>query len=252
MATMVATMVATVGAVMATATTAQAQPAQGDTVIIVTPSQPAPQAVPPPPPMQPMQQPMPQPAPYYGGPGGQPQQPPPGYVVAVPAPQNERWDNVSHINGTPVPVGERNDYLREFRRTNLSINPIGLMMGFYSISGSFAVSDNIAIRGDLSVVDLDDDDDDFTEVGIGAPIYLRRTYQGPFIEPGVIVREWADGDSTQGPQVLFGWHWTFESGLNASMALGAGRDFNKDEDSDGYDDESEQFVNGYFRVGYAF
>lgn len=211
---------------------AQAQPAQ-------------PQAVPPPQPQQPV---------YYGGPSGQPMppQPPPGYVL-VPAPQNESWNNVSHINGTPVPVGERNDYLREFRRTNLSINPIGLMMGFYSISASVALNENIAVRGDLSVVDLSDTDDDFTEYGLGLPIYLRRTYQGPFIEPGVIVREWSDGDSTRGPQVLFGWHVTFESGLNAAIALGAGRDFKRDEPSDEYDSgETAQFINGYFRVGYAF
>src|SRR4051794_1042310 len=41
-----------------------------------------------------------------------PQQPPPGYAppYAQPsngAPQNEPWDNVSHINGTLVKVGEK-------------------------------------------------------------------------------------------------------------------------------------------------
>jgi hypothetical protein len=226
--------------VMGATTTVSAQPeppaspASGDTVIIIQPGQPA-QIVPPAPPGQ--------------GPGAAP---PAG---AQPAPQNESWDNVSHVNGTPVPVGERNDYLIKFRRTNVSINPVGLLMGFYGASISFALNQNIAIRGDVNYINPSDaDDSGFTEVGIGVPIYLRRTYQGPFVEPGFISRDWSYGDTTRGPQVLIGWHWSYESGLNLAVALGGGRDLVDDDygDEDDYDFDSAQFFNGYFRVGYAF
>src|SRR5687768_1875279 len=57
--------------------------------------------------------------------------PAPAPRVAVAAPQNEDWSNVSHINGTPVKVGERNDYLNNgYKKVNLSSNPIGWMFGF--------------------------------------------------------------------------------------------------------------------------
>src|SRR5688572_4023829 len=80
--------------------------------------------------------------------------PPPVRVarVAVPAPQNEDWNNVSHINGTPVKVGERNDYLNDgYKKVNISSNPIGWMFGFYGVSGSYAIHKNVAIRGDANL-----------------------------------------------------------------------------------------------------
>ena len=39
------------------------------------------------------------------------------------APQNENWDNVSHINGSIVPVGERNQYLYAYKKNNLQSRP---------------------------------------------------------------------------------------------------------------------------------
>src|SRR5262249_10030090 len=53
---------------------------------------------------------------------------PPGAAEMPPAPrapQNEDWNNVSHINGTPVKVGERNDYLYKFKKSNIAANPFG-------------------------------------------------------------------------------------------------------------------------------
>ena len=41
--------------------------------------------------------------------------PPPAPQTANGAPQNEDWNNVSHINGVPVKVGERGDYLYTVR-----------------------------------------------------------------------------------------------------------------------------------------
>ena len=183
-----------------------------------------------------------------------------------PAPQTHSWDDVSHINGQLVPVGESNSYEKKFRRTNISSNPVGWIFGFYGVSASYAVSDHVAIRGDVNVYEIIDSNDSGTELGIGVPLYLRRTYQGAFLEPGFVVRHWDGGhcdgggyagcddtSTTAGPQMLFGWHWTWDSGFNVAAAVGAGRNLNAgEEDEYGYSDDEEIFVNGYFRVGYAF
>lgn len=202
---------------------------QPATVVIVTPAQPiAPQA-----------------------PGGPGQTPP----AAPAAPQNEPWRNVSHINGTPVKVGERGDYLYQWKTTNVATNPIGWMFGFYGISLSHAVHDNVAIRGDANLISVGSQQG--YEFGLSLPIYFRRVFQGPFLEVGIVARDfnadddcYSDGygscenDPSVGPEVLFGWHWTFDSGMNMAMAFGAMRDMNHGRE---YSEPA-----GYFRIGYAY
>lgn len=181
-------------------------------------------------------------------------------TMASGAPVNEPWDGVSHINGTLVKVGERGDYLLRYRKTNISSNPIGWMVGFYGLSASYAISANIAIRGDGNIFSSSD----FSgyELGVSAPIYLKRVYSGPFIEPGIITRGITDkhsycdaaysggscmDDTTTmvGPEMLVGWHTTFDSGFNIAMAFGIARNLSSHE---GDDIEPA----GYFRVGYAY
>jgi hypothetical protein len=176
------------------------------------------------------------------------------------APQTHDWNEVNHVNGQLVPVGETNSYLKDYRRTNISSNPIGWMVGFYGISASYGINNHVAIRADANYISPVDSNMTMTELGVGAPLYLRRTYQGAFVEPGLIVRHTEydndgdyheDGETTVGPQVLFGWHWTWDSGFNVAMAAGLGRDLADDGD-DEYDSDEDVFFNGYFRVGYAF
>src|SRR5262245_44603099 len=167
---------------------------------------------------------------------GGPSQVPPGaaepapvVAAAEPAPQNEAWSDVSHINGTPVPVGERGNYLYKWKKTNIASNPIGWMVGFYGLSISHALGNNLAIRGDANMIRDTDGDDRGYEFGVTAPLYLKRVYQGPFLEPGVIVRDFNAGDEKRafvGPQVNLGWHWTFDSGLNLAVAFGLARRMN--------------------------
>ena len=179
-------------------------------------------------------------------------------ATGAPAPTTHDWSDVSHINGQLVPVGEANSYVKDFRRTNISSNPIGWMVGFYGVSVSHAITDHIAIRGDVNYIRPVDTDLEMTEFGIGAPIYLRRAYQGAFLEPGVIVRHSSEGsgdyhdrETTVGPQALFGWHWTWDSGFNVAVAAGLGRDLGGDDEGE-YETDQDVFFNGYFRVGYAF
>ncbi len=171
-----------------------------------------------------------------------------------PAPYNEPWDNVNHINGRLVKVGEKGDYLLKYKKTNISTNPIGWMFGFYGLSVSQALSQNVAIRGDANIFDIDGTEG--YEVGLSAPIYFKRVYSGPFIEPGIIARGFSNscydcGDSSDtmvGPEILFGWHWTFDSGLNVAMAFGAARNMSSSNSEYSSDDPEPA---GYFRIGYA-
>ena len=185
--------------------------------------------------------------------------PPPTPIVngqpvpaSEPPPPGSDGTDVSHINGQLVKVGEHNEYYYTFRRTNLSANPLGWIFGLYGASVSYGFSQNVAIRGDVNYFAAPEGDVRGSEFGVGLPIYLRRTYQGPFIEPGFIVRTFQNKyddevDSEVGPQVLVGWHWMWDSGLNLSMAFGAGRNWSTDEEY-----ESKIFPNGYLRFGYAF
>ena len=186
------------------------------------------------------------------GQGPQSQQPP---VRAVVAPMNEAWSNVSHINSHPVKVGERDDYLVSYKKTNVSSNPIGWMFGFYGLSVSHAVSPNIAVRADGNFFNFEHENG--YEIGLTVPIYFKRVYQGPFLEGGLMVRSFDDDECEfdtscaqsspdVGPQVLFGWHWSFDSGANVAMAFGAFRPMN-----DGKSQDDGQPA-GYFRIGYAY
>lgn len=220
-------------AVLATATAALAQP--GLTPVTPPPPAPPPQDAPPPPPP--------------------PAQPPP-IQASQPPPAGGDGSDLSHIRGTPIPVGDHNQYYYRFRRTNIASNPVGWMFGFYGLSASVGITEHIAIRGDVNYYNIIDSDAEGFEVGFGVPIYFRRTYSGLFLEPGAIIRSFNDDydeDEVVGPQILVGWHWMWDSGLNFAIAFGGGRDLSSGSSSefDG-DDEAEPFANGYLRFGYAF
>ena len=188
-----------------------------------------------------------------------------------PPPMRHEWSEVSNINGTPVPVGEHMDYLvTPAKRFNLTTNPLGFLVGFYGVSGAVAVTDNITVRGNVEYFDYE-----FFgrtkghELALSAPIYLKRAFSGPFLEPGVIYQQtmdtpwelWAEDGPPMavahtfiGPEVLFGWHWTFDSGFTCSAALGLTRNMTaRTKDEAGSDDGThEARPTGYMRVGYAF
>lgn len=200
-------------------------------------------------------------------PPGAEEDPPAAPAPAPAAPQNEAWSNVSHINGMPVAVGERNRYLYKFKRTNLAVNPFGLLFGYYEGGAQFAVSQNIALSVSGAYYSLGNNGDTSGyQIAASAPIYFRRTFSGPFLEPGVIARSTrqhvyyaacADGyscgssdprDNWAGIEMLFGWQWTFDSGLNVAMAFGVAKHL--ESNRSGSTDDAD--ANGYFRVGYAF
>lgn len=179
-------------------------------------------------------------------------------------PPTHAWGDVNHINGQLVKVGEENDYLKKYKRWNVSTNPVGWMLGLYGVSVSYGLNQNIAVRGDVNVMrPVGAEDTTGVELGVGLPLYFRRTYQGLFLEPGLITRTtsapgYCDScvtsteqvtSTTFGPQVLVGWHWTWSSGFNFALAAGVGRNWATKRTSYA---EDEVFGNGYMRFGYAF
>lgn len=203
------------------------------------------------------------------GPTDEQAPPPPAVAVQPPqgAPQNVPWSELSHVNGQLVPVGDQNQYFTHaLRKTNISVNPIGALFGWYGGGISYAVSDHVAIKGDLEI--FDGEDLKGSELNLTAPLYLRKTYTGLFIEPGVMVRTLQDTsyddcydcyESTPmtvektaiGPEVMIGYHYMTDSGFNVAAAFGAMRNLNHQK-TDAYDDEIDIQPAGYFRVGYAF
>jgi hypothetical protein len=189
---------------------------------------------------------------------GAAEMPPARAAAANGAPQNEEWGNVSHINGVPVKVGERGDYLYKFKKTNISGNPFGPFFGYYDIAVSHALSQNLAATVSVSGWDMSDGYTQGYQISATVPLFFRRAFSGPYLEGGLLLRTDTSSDSYAydcydcstmsskswaGPQLLFGWQTTFDSGLNVALAFGVAKHMTGDRESDG---------NGYFRVGYAF
>ena len=191
-------------------------------------------------------------------PGASEMPPPPPVAPAAAngAPQNEDWNNVSHINGIPVKVGERQDYLYQPKKYNLSANPFGFFFGYYDVAASMALGKNLGAS--VAITAWDEDYSKGYQLAATLPLYFRKTFSGPYLEGGLMLRSTShnyaydcidycsdmDTDSWAGPELLFGWHWTFDSGLNVQFAFGVAKQMgNENADAD---------ANGYFRVGYAF
>jgi hypothetical protein len=172
----------------------------------------------------------------------------------------EPESNVSTLNNQLVKIGEKNEYLYDYKKYNISVDPLGLIIGNYYISGSYAFHPNVAAKLDLGYsyepwgVDLE---------GFGAiasvPFYFRKVYLGFYLEPGVAfysVKGTKEKISATafGPQMLVGYHWYWDSGLNLSLAGGVQRNFlsSKNKDNDTFDNYSKFRATGYFRAGWAF
>ena len=182
-------------------------------------------------------------------------------------PVREPWTNVSHINGQLVPVGERNDYLvNGAKHVNIATNPLGFFFGNYGLSLSFALGENVTFRGNIQRLDYEFFGAvDGYEVSVSAPVYLRRAFSGPFLEPGVFYRDtmetswslWDDDEEmprahvSSGPLMVAGWHWMFDSGFNIAIAFGATRDIRHTVDGEN-GMQIGASPTGYLRVGYAF
>lgn len=137
-------------------------------------------------------------------------------------------EKINKLDGQIVKVGEKNNYLLNYKAYNVGANLFTLPTGYISASGSAAFNENIAVR--LAVSKYTGDKLGKTDVNasVGVPIYFSKMYTGFFIEPGydIDVRIYS----------AVGYHWMWDSGFNiylgAGLAQGGGQ--------------------GFMQVGYAF
>ncbi len=153
-------------------------------------------------------------------------------------------NDVSTLNGQLVEVGDKNRYRYGHKQWNITANPFGFLFNWYSLSGSKALSNNVALRAEISF--STEDGADALGLGVGLPLYFKKVYSGLFFEPGVSMFSGGGDTLWAGPQLLIGYHWYWDSNFNVSIAGGVGKNWSSDNE---YDDT---FPAGYFQVGYAF
>lgn len=56
--------------------------------------------------------------------------------------------------------------------------------GYYEFTLGVALTEHLAVRGDVTLYSLVESDVHGHELSLGLPLYMRRAYQGPFLEPG--------------------------------------------------------------------
>lgn len=166
--------------------------------------------------------------------------------------------NVSTLNNQLVKVGDRNEYLYEIKPFNVMIDPIGVIVGSYEVSGSYAFHPNVAAKIGLNYM--------YEPYGVhlkgfgttvAFPVYFRKVYSGLFLEPGISFSSVSETNGNKsataiGPQMLVGWHWYWDSGLNFALAGGVQRNFTG-KDYDGAISNYSKFrFTGFFTAGWAF
>jgi hypothetical protein len=122
------------------------------------------------------------------------------------------------------------------------------------------VHERIAVRGD--VLAIDNNVLRGYSVSAALTVYVADVFDGPFVEPGFMMRRGrgkflCDGsamcsaESLTGPQLLVGWHWTFGPGVSIAVAVGAIYDLGEHSDFM-VDPDSGLAPTGYMNTGVAF
>jgi len=155
-------------------------------------------------------------------------------------------NDVNTLNGQLVRVGEKNEYRLSHKKFNVSANPFGFLFEYYALSGSIALSRNIALRGEFTYLQ-GDNNTSALGLGAGLPNYFGKVYSGLFLEPGISMFSTNNKTVFAGPQLLMGYHWYWDSNINVAIAAGLGRNLSKNREY-----RAETFPAGYFQIGYAF
>lgn len=173
-----------------------------------------------------------------------------GFVgLSLSASAEEDEKNVSKVAGQIVPDGDRHQYYLDHKTWNVSTNPFGLLYGSYSATGAYAFHKNFAVQLDLNYYDALSSSDAVTEMSLSVPIYFRKVYNGFFVDPGIVYKSTRDDGKTKnisGPQVMLGYTWMWDSGLNVTAAAGIHRNLQAKHD------DQKIYGNASLRLGYAF
>jgi len=141
--------------------------------------------------------------------------------------------NTLPTNKPVIPVGERNRYRNTYKTWNVWTSPFGYFFGNFSLGASYAFHQNVKVNIEPQFIYF------FLAkphvVGGGATlstsIYFKKVYDGFYLEPGARILylsqkrslggPTADG-LVGGPQLIAGWGWIWDSGLNFNIGFGLG------------------------------
>ena len=125
----------------------------------------------------------------------------------------ESDEKISKIDGQLVPVGEKNNYEKDYPKINVGMNVFLLPADIFSASASYAFHDNLAAR--VGFISSHHKDSSYSSVNAGLPIYFKKVYNGFFVEPGY--------DTHSKFYTAGGYHWMWDSGLNLFVGAGAAK-----------------------------
>lgn len=124
------------------------------------------------------------------------------------------------------------------RQIELAIDPLGLMRDAYTLRGTYALTDHVALTGEALYVPTHDDSPAWgmTRLEASVRLFLDRAFQGPFVDAGLRYQEARgigytvdpngnaapfDGNyRVFGPRAGIGWQWTFHDAWSISYAVG--------------------------------
>jgi hypothetical protein len=175
----------------------------------------------------------------------------------------------SAVTAAAAPPEDSVDASAASRKVNLSVDPFAPFFGLFDGAGAYAVSPHAAVAGSIGYFSMGSPGWGWNafQVAGSVPLYLQRTFSGPFAEPGVIYRSvdrraidsgsnYGYHETWVGPQLLLGWHWNFDSGLNIALAAGVAQHWGGTHrnamgmESPVSSDDPD--FNGYLRAGYNF
>ncbi len=154
------------------------------------------------------------------------------------------------------------------RKANIAVDPFGPFLGLFEGAAAYEASPHVAVAGSIAYFSSGHPSYGWNifQVTASVPLYVQRTFSGPYVEPGVVYRSFHHGsidsgsdysydETWVGPELLVGWHWNFDSGLNLALAAGVAQHWGGHHHSAMGMDTSvsnDPDFNGYFRVGFNF
>jgi len=156
----------------------------------------------------------------------------------------------------PVKIGERNRYIEEYKLYNVSTNPLGYVFGSFGLSASYALNPRLAVRAGINLYSPPNIDVDGVELTVSTPLYMKKMYDGLYLEPVLTFRSVTEDGTNEnadvfGPGFSVGHQWMWDGGYNVSLAFGMGRNFANRDDSV-FSELNDFYFTGYLQFGYAF
>jgi hypothetical protein len=184
------------------------------------------------------------------------------------------WNAVDAVDAAPATS-------KRERVLSVSVDPLGIITRNYGGSIARRLGDHSAIRidGQFNRGVEEVRNSSSWRLGVSIPLYLNETFQGPFVEAGVVAAHrllaigitqhapysaFGSRDYAAGPEIFVGWQRLFDNGLHIAAAVGATADWTAD-DANYLNDAvyappplstlgaaARTSAETYVRVGYAF